>query len=125
LDEELQHVRDFVVMHYKVSNRRDSPYWREIAEMEIPSTLRHRIDLFRETGTVFHVPGELFGENSWIQVMMGQGIVPKRYHPTADVMSPADLQRFLDDIRRNVLDTARQMPAHMDYLRNYCPAPKP
>ena len=125
LDEELQHVRDFVVMHYKVSNRRDSPYWREIAEMEIPSTLRHRIDLFRETGTVFHVPGELFGENSWIQVMMGQGIVPKRYHPTADVMSPADLQRFLDDIRRNVLDTARQMPAHMDYLRSYCPAPKP
>jgi len=125
LDEELQHVRDFVVMHYKVSNRRDSPYWREIAEMEIPSTLRHRIDLFRETGTVFHVPGELFGENSWIQVMMGQGIVPKRYHPTADVMSPADLLRFLDDIRRNVLDTARQMPAHMDYLRSYCPAPKP
>lgn len=125
LDEELQHVRDFVIMHYKVSDRRDSPYWREIAEMEIPSTLRHRIDLFRETGTVFHVPGELFGENSWIQVMMGQGIVPKRYHPTADVMSPVDLQRFLDDIRRNVLDTVRQMPAHMDYLRSYCPAPKP
>ena len=66
LDEELQHVRDFVVMHYHLSDRRDSPYWREIAEMEIPSTLRHRIDLFRETGTVFHVPGELFGENSWI-----------------------------------------------------------
>ncbi|PPJ41346.1 MULTISPECIES: tryptophan halogenase family protein [unclassified Pseudoxanthomonas] len=125
LDEELQHVRDFVVMHYHVSDRRDTPYWREIAEMEIPATLRHRIELFRETGTVFHVPGELFGENSWIQVMMGQGIVPKRYHPTADVMSPPDLQRFLDDIRRNVLDTARQMPAHMDYLRSYCPAPKP
>lgn len=125
LDEELQHVRDFVVMHYAVSDRRDSAYWREIAEMELPSTLRHRIELFRETGTVFHVPGELFGENSWIQVMMGQGITPKRYHPTADVMSPADLQRFLDDIRRNVLDTARQMPAHMDYLRSYCPAPKP
>ena len=83
LDEELQHVRDFVVMHYHLTDRRDSPYWREIAEMEIPSTLRHRIELFRETGTVFHVPGELFGENSWIQVMMGQGIMPKRYHPTA------------------------------------------
>jgi tryptophan halogenase len=125
LDEELQHVRDFVVMHYAVSDRRDTPYWREIAEMEIPATLRHRIELFRETGTVFHVPGELFGENSWIQVMLGQGVVPKGYHPTADVMSKEDLQRFLDDIRSNVLGTARQMPAHMDYLRSYCPAPKP
>ena len=125
LDEELQHVRDFVVMHYAISDRRDTPYWREIAEMEIPATLRHRIELFRETGTVFHVPGELFGENSWIQVMLGQGVVPKGYHPTADVMSKEDLQRFLDDIRSNVLGTARQMPAHMDYLRSYCPAPKP
>lgn len=125
LDEELQHVRDFVVMHYHLSDRRDSPYWREIAEMEIPSTLRHRIDLFRETGTVFHVPGELFGENSWIQVMMGQGILPKRYHPTADVLSPDDLKRFLDGIRHNVLGNVQRMPAHMDYLRSYCPAPKP
>ncbi|MFT3667078.1 MAG: tryptophan 7-halogenase [Pseudoxanthomonas sp.] len=125
LDEELQHVRDFVVMHYHATDRRDSPYWREIAEMEIPSTLRHRIELFRETGTVFHVPGELFGENSWIQVMMGQGIMPKRYHPTADVIPLADLQRFLDDIRSRVLGNVQRMPAHMDYLRSYCPAPKP
>jgi len=125
LDEELQHVRDFVVMHYALSNRRDSPYWREIAEMALPSTLRHRIELFRETGTVFHVPGELFGENSWIQVMMGQGIMPKRYHPTADAVPPAELQRFLDDIRASVLGNVERMPAHMDYLRSYCPAPKP
>lgn len=125
LDEELQHVRDFVVMHYHLSDRRDSPYWREIAEMEIPATLRHRIELFRETGTVFHVPGELFGENSWIQVMMGQGILPKRYHPTADVIPKADLARFLDDIRSSVLSNVQRMPAHMDYLRSYCPAQKP
>src|SRR5690606_4991237 len=77
LDEEIQHVRDFVVLHYHLSNRRDTPYWREIAEMQIPATLRHRIELFRETGIVFHVPGELFWENSWVQVMLGQGIVPR------------------------------------------------
>ena len=93
--------------------------------MKIPETLRHRIELFRETGNVFHVPGELFGENSWIQVMMGQGIEPRHYHPTADVMSQADLVRFLGDIRSNVLDTVRQMPKQMDYLRSYCPSPRP
>jgi tryptophan halogenase len=125
LDEELQHVRDFVVMHYWLSDRRDSPYWRDVAQMEIPQTLRHRIELFRETGNVFHVPGELFGENSWVQVMMGQGVVPRHYHPTADAMAQADLKRFLDDIRANVIGTARQMPAHMDYLRSYCPGPIP
>lgn len=125
LAEELQHVRDFVVMHYHLTRRDDTPYWRAITQIEIPPTLRHRIELFRETGSVFHVPGELFGENSWIQVMMGQGVVPKRYHPTADVMAPEDLTRFLDDIRTQARATTDQLPAHMAYMRRYAPAPKP
>jgi len=125
LAEELQHVRDFVVMHYHLTRRQDTPYWRAITQMELPPSLQHRIELFRETGTVFHVPGELFGENSWIQVMLGQGVVPKRYHPTADVMAPEDLARFLDDIRTHVRSTADQLPAHMDYMRRYAPALQP
>jgi tryptophan halogenase len=125
LDQELQHVRDFVVLHYHLTNRRDTPYWRDIAAMDIPATLKHRIALFRETGRVFRMPDELFAENSWIQVMMGQGVMPQQYHPVADVMSVPDLTRFLGDIRSNVDSSVRQLPAHMDYLRNYCPAPVP
>jgi tryptophan halogenase len=125
LDQELQHVRDFVVLHYHLTNRRDTPYWRDIAAMDIPATLKHRIALFRETGRVFRMPDELFAENSWIQVMMGQGVMPQQYHPVADVMSEPDLTRFLGDIRSNVDNTVRQLPAHMDYLRGYCPAPVP
>lgn len=125
LDSELQHVRDFVVLHYALSNRRDTPYWEYMANMALPPSLQHRIDLFRETGSVFYVPGELFAENSWVQVMMGQGITPHRHHPTADVMSEADLKRFLDDIRNQTLKNVETLPAHMDYLRSYCPAPPP
>lgn len=125
LDEEVQHVRDFVVLHYHLTNRRDTPYWCDIAAMDIPETLKHRIALFRETGRVFRMPDELFAENSWIQVMMGQGVMPQQYHPVADVMSEPDLTRFLGDIRSNVDSTVRQLPAHMDYLRGYCPAPVP
>lgn len=125
LDEEVQHVRDFVVLHYHLTNRRDTPYWRDIAAMDIPQSLKHRIELFRETGRVFRMPDELFAENSWIQVMMGQGVMPRQYHPVADVMSEPYLTRFLGEIRSNVDSTVRQLPAHMDYLRGYCPAPAP
>jgi tryptophan halogenase len=90
--------------------------------MTLPDTLRRRIELFRETGTVFHVPGELFAENSWIQVMMGQGITPKTHHPTADTMSEADLRRFLDDIRNHVDTIVRALPSHQAYLSQYCPS---
>lgn len=125
LDAELEHVRDFVVLHYTLTNRRDTPYWRDIANMEIPATLKHRIELFRETGRVFRMQDELFAENSWIQVMMGQGIVPKQYHPIADVMSEPDLTRFLGDIRADVEKTVKQLPSHQAYLNSYCPATPP
>lgn len=119
---EVRHVRDFVILHYYATDRRDTPYWRTVAGMELPDSLRRRIELFRETGNVFHVAPELFAENSWIQVMMGQGIEPVRYHAVADVMSAADLKRFLDDIRMQTRKTVDAIPQHMDYIRNFAPA---
>jgi tryptophan halogenase len=92
--------------------------------MDIPESLRHRIDLFRETGRVFRVPNELFAENSWIQVMLGQGITPERYHQVVDMMSDKELSEFLNSIRSSVGKTLRQLPSHQVYIEQYCPAEK-
>jgi tryptophan halogenase len=119
---EIEHIRDFIILHYKVTNRRDTPFWRHCAEMEVPASLQHRIDLFRETGRVFRVPNELFAENSWIQVMLGQGMMPLQHHPSADLMGDAELSCFLDSIRNNVARTVAQLPPHQQYVENYCAA---
>ena len=124
-DWEMQHIRDFVILHYHATERRDSAFWRHCAGMEIPPSLRHRIELFRETARVFRVPNELFAENSWIQVMLGQGIQPRHYHPTADLMEDAELTRFLETIRGHVERTVGGLPSHQAYLRQYCPAVPP
>lgn len=125
LSEEIQHTRDFVILHFHLNNRSDTQYWIDYREMTIPATLKHRIDLFRETGRVFHVPTELFAENSWIQVMMGQGIYPRTFHPSADLMGDAELSQFLGQISTDVERTVRQLPAHMDYMRSYAPGAPP
>ncbi len=117
---EIAHIRDFIVLHYKVTNRRDTPYWRACAGMDVPASLRHRIDLFRETGRVFRAPNELFAENSWIQVMLGQGIMPEQHHQTADLMGDAELKDFLDSISGAIDRTVAQLPPHEAYVRQYC-----
>jgi tryptophan halogenase len=124
-DWEMEHIRDFVILHYHATERRDSAFWRHCAGMDIPPSLRHRIDLFRETARVFRVPNELFAENSWIQVMLGQGIQPRHYHPTADLMEDAELTRFLETIHGHVERTVGGLPSHEVYLRQYCPAVPP
>ena len=121
---EIEHIRDFIILHYKVTNRRDSPYWKDAAEMEIPPSLKHRIELFRETGRVFRMPAELFAENSWIQVMLGQGIMPAQHHQTADLMGDEELAGFLNSIRDSINRTVIQLPSHQMYFEKYCGAPK-
>jgi tryptophan 7-halogenase len=119
---EIENIRDFIVLHYHVTNRRDSAFWRDCRAMEIPPSLAHRIALFRESGRVFKVPNELFGENSWTQVMLGQGILPERYHPVVDVLSDEELKRFLEGIRSAVDQAVAQLPGHQVYLDQYCRA---
>jgi tryptophan halogenase len=119
---EIEHIRDFIVLHYKVTNRQDTPFWRHCSAMPVPDSLAHRIALFRETGRVFHTDGELFHENSWIQVMLGQGILPEQYHPAADVLTDEELTRFLANIRKRVEQTVATLPNHEAYVRQYCGA---
>jgi tryptophan halogenase len=100
--DDIESIRDFIILHYCVTNRDDSPFWRYCRNMEIPEPLAHRIKLFRETGKVFRVPNELFAENSWIQVMQ--------------------LKRFLEQIQESVESRVQQLPQHADYVGQYCPS---
>jgi tryptophan halogenase len=118
-------IRDFLILHYKATDRRDSMFWRQCADMPIPEELRQKIDLFRETGRVFRRNEELFAENSWVQVMMGQGIMPEAYHPIATKLSDAEMNKLLSTIRDNVARTVEGLPEHPAYVARYCGAAGP
>ncbi|WP_294261475.1 tryptophan halogenase family protein [uncultured Sphingomonas sp.] len=118
-------IRDFLILHYKATDRRDSAFWRQAAAMDVPETLAQKIALFRETGRVFRRNEELFAENSWVQVMLGQGIVPRSWHPIAAKLSDDELARFLGSVREQVARTVATLPSHAAYVARYCGAAAP
>jgi tryptophan halogenase len=122
MDFEIQNIRDFIVLHYHVTKREDTRFWRHCKNMNIPETLQHRIDLFKQTGRVFKVPNELFGENSWIQVMLGQGLMPEQYHPIVDEMTDAELRQFLHGAETSVKKLVSKLPQHQEFINYYCKA---
>ena len=117
---EIDNVRDFIVLHYHVTEREDTPFWRHCRDMDIPDSLRHRIELFKQAGRVFKVPTELFGENSWIQVMLGQGLTPEQYHPIVNMMSEDELTQFLTGIHDVTDRFVSQLPEHQRFIDHYC-----
>ncbi|MDO3388493.1 tryptophan 7-halogenase [Gilvimarinus sp. SDUM040013] len=117
---DVERIRDFVILHYKVTDRVDSEFWRYCKNMSIPETLQQKIDLFSDSAKVFKVNNELFGEESWIQVMMGQGVIPKSYHGFADVMSDQELGEFLASIRQSMAQMVAKLPSHQQFIDHYC-----
>ena len=115
-DFDVERIRDFIILHYKVTERDDTDFWRHCRSMDIPDTLKHKIDVFVETGHVVREGNELF-DDSWQQVMIGQGLMPERYHSLVDVMSEKELRDFLHHIKSTVDRTVSGMPSHADYLQ--------
>ncbi|ABD80366.1 DUF6445 family protein [Saccharophagus degradans] len=119
--EELEHIRDFIVLHYRVTDRTDTPFWRHCKQMAIPDTLQHRLSLFDETGRLYKYDKDLFGEASWVQVMLGQGVSPKSYHPIVDLMGRDELNRFMSSNLTSVQQSVDAFPLYSDFLKKYCP----
>ena len=119
---EFRHIRDFIIMHYHLTERSDTDFWKRNQCMQVPESLSHRLELFRQSGNVFQGQWDVFGENSWTQVMMGQGLRPAHYHPIVDMMSDEELRRFMDYQAQKVQLTISRLPKHIDFLNAYCRA---
>jgi tryptophan halogenase len=115
-------IRDFLVLHYHLNQRTDSPFWRDVREMEVPESLTQKMDLFAANARICHDKRDLFSDPSWLQVMIGQNLMPKGYHPMAANLSNEELRSFLSDIKRTIIATTNPMPSHEAFLAKNCPA---
>lgn len=117
---EYERIRDFLILHYKITDRNDSEFWNYCRQMPIPDSLTQKIEVFKENAQVSRFNSELFNEISWVEVMLGQGLYPKGYHPLVDVMSDEEFDRRMAHVKR-VLDTAVDyVPAHKEFIDNNC-----
>jgi tryptophan halogenase len=120
---EYEQVRDFLVLHYRTVERRDTPFWRRCAALPPPDGLRRKLEIFDATGQIFRDGEELFTEHSWLQVMVGQGILPRRHHPLADNLPREKLDEFLGSIRALIRGALEQMSSHERFVAEHCAAP--
>ncbi len=119
---EFEQVRDFIVLHYHATERDDTPFWNYCRNMSIPDSLRHKIELFREAGRVFRYEDELFARASWVAVFLGQNIVPRRQDPIVANLPHPQVRESLDSMHAAMLNAARSMPTHSEFIQRYCPA---
>ena len=118
---EMEHVRDFIVLHYHAPHR-DEPMWVACREMALPPSLDIRLRAWRERAHAWQNADELFRVDSWAHVLLGQGIAPGPPHPLARALADDDLRRLLHGIRAPIERAVAQMPSQQDFIARYCRA---
>jgi tryptophan halogenase len=111
LAEEMERIRDFLLLHYCLTRRDDTPMWRERRAARLPESLQRRIDLYRGTGRIRIGSRELFTDLSWFFIFEGMGLEPTSLDPLIDEAAMARAWPVMLAIRADVERESRAAPA--------------
>jgi len=120
-DFEVERIRDFLILHYW-ANGRSEPFWQACREVALPDSLKAKIALWREAGTITREHEELFTEDGWLQVLAGQGVEPRAHHPLADQIGERDLADYMETLELLYRREVQAMPTHADLIARHCAA---
>lgn len=119
---EADRVRDFLILHY-ATTRRPEPFWQQGAAAPPPDSLAHSLALFRERGRLPFYEEETFSRDSWLAVLIGQGIIPRRTDPLIDSIAPASSDQAMAAMRERIAAILPSLPTQAAYLRSLSKAP--
>lgn len=117
---EFIYVRDFLILHYHLTRRNDSEFWRYCANMDVPDSLKEKMALFKSSGMIRPESQNLFLESNWVQVLLGQGMLPDAHHIMANRLRDSQLSEFLSNTKRVIHKTIRNLPAHSTFIERNC-----
>jgi tryptophan halogenase len=109
-------IRDFLTLHYKANRRVGEPLWDQCRAMPIPDTLAEKIALFEEAAIIVRENNELFTEEGWGQVMVGQGLEPRSYSPLAAAIPTDELAQYLARLADTYRQAAAALPTHAQFV---------
>ncbi|MBR9727134.1 tryptophan halogenase family protein [Shewanella intestini] len=114
---EFEQIRDFIILHYALNQRQSGDLWQQCRQMSLPESLRQKIDLFAQSGNLFRQQDELFTEEAWLQVMIGQGLMPSDHNPLANNMTAIQRDEFLSNLKAIYQHYCAQLPPHEQFLQ--------
>jgi tryptophan halogenase len=99
---EYDRVRDFIILHYRLTERDDGPFWRDCRRIDVPDSLGERLEFYRGTGRILVDAQDVFTAPSWFYVLDGMGCSPSAYDPIVDVADFDRVRTVFAEIRADV-----------------------
>lgn len=122
VDREYESVRDFIILHYCTTKRNDTAFWQACSAMEIPESLKTRLDLFKMSGRLYKDEFDLFTTNSWYAVLEGMGVRPEGIDPLVYLSLEEEVRNKMQRALALMDSTTEKLLGHKEFLKAKCPA---
>ncbi len=113
-------VRDFIVLHFWGSNRRDTPFWRDLAkDIEVPASLAEHLEFFKvnlPAGERFR--NFVFRERSYACLLAGLGRLPHEPYPLLAHFDHTAADRAFEAMAVRTKDLLGRLPGQREYLEH-------
>jgi tryptophan halogenase len=111
-----ERCRDFIILHYCLTRRRDTPFWRDMASMALPETLAFKMHVWRQGGLLHQYDEEAFYPTSWLAIHAGMDHWPERCDPRYATVPAEASARWLRERRDKMAQLVRSLPTHEAFL---------
>lgn len=116
MDMEYEFIRDFIVLHYCLTERTDSAFWRMWKHLSIPHSLQQKIELFKSQGRLQDNPKDLFAADSWYSVLEGMQVRPRDYNHRVDASNFSKIQAGLERSAVDLVESVSLIPSHREFI---------
>ncbi|MCP2336078.1 tryptophan halogenase family protein [Actinomadura rupiterrae] len=111
-------LRDFIVMHYALTNRDDSQFWRNVREAPLPDSLQEKFAEYAES--VVTPDGSrlrLFETRSIWAILTGMQFEFTKAPPSVQWMDDAAAMEMFAEVDRERELYSATLPGHYEYVR--------
>lgn len=117
---EMENIRDFLILHYKLNQRDDSEFWKVCRDMPIPDSLAHKIDMFKSRGHIIQYDQDSFEPASWLTMYNGFDISPQQVDVRAKQVPTDKLQTYIQQMKTAINQAASNSVSHQSFIQQHC-----
>jgi hypothetical protein len=112
-------IRDFIIMHYYLANREDTPFWKAVKEKTVvPDSLQEKLDFFQESLPLLdEFTNLIFRERSYTCILSGLNRLPPKTLPLLDFIGTKEGYEKIEEMRRNTARLRELLPGHYEYIK--------
>ena len=112
ISQQYELIRNFIILHFHVTKRNDSPFWDYCRNMAIPDELQHLLTLFAESGRT-----DLAQFGVWPAVCIGQNIIPQHCDARLDNIDAEQIKQLMANHRHKIQSMLATFPQADDYIQ--------